>query len=199
MATSHTLKAEKRACTGTGKLNQLRAEGLVPAVIYGAGAENMNLQINAKEFSSILANSASEHIIIELTIDSVGKKTVLLKDVQHNRLSNTIVHADFLEVSENTEIDSTVPVILVGEPVGTKQGGVLEQHIHDLEVKCLSKDLPETITADVSKLNLGESLTVADLPLAGSVKTVLAGDVIVANVSATSAGLSEEAEAAAAE
>lgn len=193
MATSHTLKAEKRACTGTGKLNALRAEGLVPAVIYGAGAENMNLQINAKEFVAILAGSASEHIIIDLTIDTVGTKTVLLKDVQHNRLTNTISHVDFLEVNENTEISSTVPVILVGDAAGTKQGGVLEQHIHDLEVKCLSKDLPETIQVDVSNLNLNDSITVADLPLTGSIKTVLAGDVIVVNVSPTSAGLSEEA------
>lgn len=193
MATSHTLKAEKRACTGTGKLNALRAKGLVPAVIYGAGVENMDLQVNAKEFVAILTESASEHIIIELTIDTVGTKTVLLKDVQHNRLTNTITHADFLEVNENTEIDSTVPVILVGDAAGTKQGGVMEQHVHDLKVKCVSKDLPESIQVDVSKLNLNESITVADLPLKGSVKAVLAGDVIVVNVSPTSAGLSEGA------
>lgn len=196
MATSHTLKAEKRACTGTGKLNQFRTQGLVPAVMYGAGKENMNLQINAKEFTAILAGSASDHIIIDLAIESVGTKTVLLKEVQHNRLTNLIVHVDFLEVSENTEITSTVAVILTGEPAGVKQGGVLEQHLHDIEVKCLSKDLPESITIDISKLGLNEALTIADVPFTGSLKAHLAGDVLVANVSPSSAGLSTEAEVA---
>ncbi len=189
MATSHTLKAEKRTCTR--KLNPLRAEGLVPAVMYGAGSESINLQVNAREFAALLSGSVSEHILINLEIAGESAKLALLKDIQHNAISGQILHADFLQVDENTEIQSTVPVILVGEAAGLKEGGILEQHIHDIEVKCLSKDLPETIEVNISGLGLEQTLTIAGLGLPASIKPVLADDVIVAIISATAAAQSE--------
>lgn len=195
MATSHTLKAEKRARTGSGKLNQMRAEGLVPAIMYGAGFENVNLKLNAKEFSSVLASSVSEHILVTLEIPEIGTTMALVKDVQRNAISGQYLHVDFLQVDENTEIHATVPVILQGEAAGLKIGGIMEQHIHDIDVKCKSKDLPESIEIDVTAMGLNEALTIADLKLPSGVVAVLAGDVIVAMISASSAALSDSAAA----
>lgn len=196
MATSHTLKAEKRARTGSGKLNQMRAEGLVPAVMYGAGFECVNLKLNAKEFSAVLASSLSEHILVSLEIPELGNKMALVKDVQRNAITGQFLHVDFLQVDANTEIHATIPVVLHGEAAGTKLGGILEQHIHDIEVKCKSKDLPESIEVDVTELGLNEPLTIGDLKLPKGVAPVLGGDVIVVLISASAATLSEETAAA---
>lgn len=190
MATSHTLKAEQRTITGTGKLNQLRVEGWVPAVIYSADSTPMNIQVNAKEFATMLANSTSEHFLVNLEIASVGSKLVLLKDVQHNALSLTHVHADFQEISENTQIHATVPVRIKGEAAGVKLGGNLNHLIHDLEVRCLSKDLPDVIEVDVTSLGVAETITVKELPIAAGVVPTLGGDVIVCIVAETAASKS---------
>lgn len=196
MATSHTLKAEKRARTGSGKLNQMRAEGSVPAIMYGAGFENVNLKLNAREFASVLASSISEHILVTLEIPEIGNKMALVKDVQRNAITGQFIHVDFLQVDENTEIHATVPVVLHGEPAGIKVGGILEQNIHDIDVKCLSKDLPESIVVDITDLGLNQTLTIGALSLPKGVKAVLPDDVIVALISASSAALSDGMAAA---
>lgn len=199
MATLHTLKAEKRARTGSGKLNQMRAEGSVPAVMYGAGFENVNLKLNAREFASVLAASLSESILVTLDVSEVGKKKALVKAVQRDAVTGQYLHVDFLQVDDNTEINATIPIVLLGEAVGTKMGGILEQHLYDLEVKCKSKDLPEVIEVDVTELGLNQPLNIGDLKLPKGVKAVLGDDVIVVLISASAAALSEETAATEAE
>ena len=165
MATSHSLKAETRAC-GSGNLKQLRSQGLVPGVVYGPGFDN-------------------------------GKIVkVLLKEVQHNPITNACLHVDFQAVTDTTVIHSIVPVILEGDSAGVALGGVLDQTIHELAIICQVKDLPEAITADISGLKLGESLRIADLKLPSGVTTELAGDVIVAIVEAPRVSGEEAAPAA---
>ncbi|MFR1318822.1 MAG: 50S ribosomal protein L25 [Akkermansia sp.] len=182
MATSHSLKAEARAC-GSGNLKQLRSQGLVPGVVYGPGFDNVNIQVDAREFSRMLASAVSEHILVALDIDGKVVK-VLLKEIQHNPITNACLHVDFQAVKDSTVIHSIVPVILEGDPAGVALGGVLDQTIHELSVTCQVKDLPESIKADVSGLKIGESLSIADLKLPAGVNTELAGDVIVAIVEA---------------
>ena len=177
MATSHSLKAEARAC-GSGNLKQLRSQGLVPGVVYGPGFDNVNIQVDAREFSRMLASAVSEHILVALDIDGKVVK-VLLKEIQHNPITNACLHVDFQAVKDSTVIHSIVPVILEGDPAGVALGGVLDQTIHELSVTCQVKDLPESIKADVSGLKIGESLSIADLKLPAGVNTELAGDVIV--------------------
>lgn len=182
MATSHSLKAETRAC-GSGNLKQLRSQGLVPGVVYGPGFDNVNIQVDAREFARMLASAVSEHILVALDINGKIVK-VLLKEVQHNPITNACLHVDFQAVTDTTVIHSIVPVILEGDSVGVAQGGVLDQTIHELAIICQVKDLPEAITADISGLKLGESLRITDLKLPSGVTTELAGDVIVAIVEA---------------
>ena len=194
MATSHSLKAETRAC-GSGNLKQLRSQGLVPGVVYGPGFDNVNIQVDAREFSRMLASAVSEHILVALDIDGKVVK-VLLKEIQHNPITNACLHVDFQAVKDSTVIHSIVPVILEGDPAGVALGGVLDQTIHELSVTCQVKDLPESIKADVSGLKIGESLSIADLKLPAGVNTELAGDVIVAIVEAPRVSSEEAAPAA---
>lgn len=194
MATSHSLKAETRA-SGSGNLKQLRSRGLVPGVVYGPGFDNVNIQVDARELSRMLASAVSEHILVALDIEGKIVKA-LLKEVQHNPISNSYLHVDFQSVTDTTVIHSIVPVLLEGEPAGVALGGLLDQTIHELAVVCQVKDLPESIKADVSGLKLEETLRVADLKLSAGVTVELAGDVIVAIVEAPRVSSEEAAPAA---
>ncbi len=183
MATSHSLKAEKRA-EGSTSLKQVRAQGLVPGVVYGPGFDAVSIKVDAREFSRMLSTAASEHILVSLDLEGTEVKA-LLKEVQHDALSGECLHIDFQAVTDTTTIHSVVPVILTGDSAGVAQGGMLEQTVYELSIVCQVKDLPETISADVTNLKLEDTLTVADLQLPAGVTTELAGDVIVAIVAAS--------------
>ncbi len=203
MAKTQSLKAESRQRTGSGVLNQLRREGYLPSVVYGGGQENANVKVNTKALRDLLAHSASSNILIELELDSGKTQTAFLQDVQSDPLTGNLVHADFLAVSDNTKINASIPVVLHGEPVGVKAGGIMEQMIKDLDITCSPKNLPETLEADISELNVGDSLTVGGVSFPEGVEPVLAADVLVAIVnesrttkSAAATGEEESAPAA---
>ncbi len=186
MATTHTLKAETRATVGSGKLNQLRKSGFIPAVVYGVGCDNINIQVDAREFAQMFSEASSEHFLVNLQIDGAAK-LALLKEVQHNALSGENVHIDFLAVNDNTEINSVVPVVLTGEAAGVAQGGLLDQHVYELHIHCKVKDLPEVIEVDVKSLGLGQVLHLSEVKLPKGVTTPVHGDTPVAVIEATAA------------
>lgn len=207
MAKTQTLKAETRKRTGSGVLKQMRREGFLPSVVYGKGSENLNIKINSKALTDMLAHSASESILVDLEIDGGAPQTAFLQATQHNPLSGALIHADFLAVSEGMKITAQIPLVLHGEPVGVKTGGLIEQLVRDLEISCSPKDLPEKIDADIEQLGVGDSMTIGDLDFPEGVEPVLAADVLVAIVNESRAtksaggagGGEEESEEAAAE
>lgn len=189
MATTHTLKAETRTCVGTGKLNQLRRDGWTPGVVYGSGIETFNVQLNARELGHLLAHTSSS-ILVELSVE--GKThTALLKDVQRDALTGEYLHIDFLYVSADTVVYSSVPVELVGEPAGAKMGGVLDQAIHEIHISCKVKDMPESIKVDVVHLGLGAAIRVGEVQFPEGVTTSLNPGVVVAIVLESAAAQSE--------
>jgi large subunit ribosomal protein L25 len=206
MAKTQSLKAETRQRTGSGVLKQMRREGYLPSVVYGKGKENLNIKVHTKTLTDMLAQSASESILVDLEVDGGAAQTAFLQSTQHNALTGALVHADFLAVTEGMTITAAIPLELHGEPVGVKAGGVLEQLVRDLEITCSPKDLPETISADVSHLAVGDSITVGQLELPKGVVATLAGEVLVAIVnesrltkSAGAEGAADEPDAAAEE
>ncbi|MCC8020629.1 MAG: 50S ribosomal protein L25 [Akkermansia sp.] len=192
----HKLSVERRTITGTGKLNALRAQKIVPGVIYGSGIENVNIQIAAPALRVLLSESASEHILVDLQFGNESR-LALLQDIQHNFLNDTVMHVDFLAVNDNTEITSLVPLALTGEAAGSAQGGVVDQNVYELHIKCQVKDLPEEITVDISSLQLGDTLRAGDLKLPAGVTTTLHPDDNI--VTLVSPKEEEETEEAAAE
>lgn len=196
MANKQSLKAAVRARTGSGRLNQMRREGWLPSVIYGRGTENQNLKVHAKTFSEMLKRSSSENILVNLDIEGTGTRLAFLQDVHHDSLSGRILHVDFLAIDETTEITAHIPAHLIGEPVGVKAGGLLEQYIHAIEITCLPNDLPEVLEFDVSHLAIGDSLHISDVTFPSGVRSTHTGSVAIAHVGKQGAG--EEAEAAAA-
>ena len=160
----------------------MRREGLVPAVVYGKTQENLNVKVNAREFSALLNSSVSEHILVDLEIE--GKKLLaMLQDVQHDPMTGALVHADFHAVSANETLHALVPVEVEGEAPGTKMGGLLEMMVHELSVVCLPDQLPDTVVVDVSDLQLGQAVHVSDLKLPEGVQVEMDPTLVVVVVS----------------
>ncbi|MEX1115971.1 MAG: 50S ribosomal protein L25 [Akkermansiaceae bacterium] len=197
MAKKTSLKAAPRLRTGSGRLNQMRREGWIPSVIYGRGTENINLKVDAKTFSDLLAHSSSENIIVNLEIEGQGTRLAFLQSIQHDPLSGKTLHADFRSIDENTAITAHIPTHLNGESPGVKAGGLIEQYVHAIEITCLPNDLPETLEVDISHLQVGDSLHIGDITYPSGVRATHAADVVVAHIGKPSAAISEAATATA--
>lgn len=174
----------------------MRREGWLPSVIYGKGTENINLKVDAKTFTELLAKSSSQNILINLEIEGQGTRLAFLQSVQHDPLSGITLHADFRSIDEKTEITANIPTHLNGESVGVKAGGLVEQYVHAIEITCLPNDLPETIEVDITKMEIGDSLHIGDIAYPAGVTPTHASDVVVAHIGKPAAAVSEDAAAA---
>lgn len=174
------LKAAPREKTTKGELNQLRAKGQIPAVIYGGGEAATQILLDEKEFLKV-ASGISESTILGIDIGG-QKKRAFVKARQRDTLSNKIIHVDFLEVVSGRMLNAHVPLHLVGIPVGVKEGGVLENPAHEVLVECDPDHLPEKIEVDVSALHANHSIHVRDLKLGDKVKVLSSPDLVVALV-----------------
>lgn len=152
-----------------GGSSRLRREGKIPAVIYGA-IEPMNITVDAREFKSNFKR-ITENTIIELTLPS-GVHEVLVKDYQRDNITGQILHIDFYEFKKGVALRTRVPVRLTGNPVGVREGGVLETLLHQIEVECLPKALPEEILGDIVELKIGDALHIKQLPIPEGVKVI---------------------------
>jgi large subunit ribosomal protein L25 len=198
MAQQAKLTVQTRAEVGRNAIKKVRKQGLIPGVIYGVGHEPINLEVNGRQLSTVLAHSSSENILLELEIvdgDNKRNSLAMIQEVQHHPLQRRILHVDFHAVSATEKITAEVPIETIGEPVGVKTGGGLLEHIlRDLEVECLPGDLPERIQVDVSSLDINQSIHVKDLQLPVGVEAITDGDLTVVAVSA--ARVEEEAPGA---
>lgn len=184
MATIHPLDAKKREGNGTSAAKKLRREGRVPAVVYGGKQDNYGVDLDLISIRDLLASSASENVLVRLDIDGAKEqgKLALIQAVQHHPLTSTITHVDFRVVGEDDEISASVPLELVGESVGVKGGGLLDQQLLALDVRCKPADLPEKVVGDISNLDVGQAFHVSEVSWPEGVTPVLAGDVVVAIV-----------------
>ncbi len=193
------LAAEARQEIGSSAVQRLRKAGKVPGVIYGAG-DPKNVSFDAATFASIQRHHHSENVMLSLDIDGDRTHKVLMREVQHHPLTGAPIHVDFYELSMTRKVRVEIPVELTGTPIGvTRDGGILEQLVREIEVECLPDDILEEIKVDVSALEVNDGLTVDDIALdPAKYKKITAGDIAVAAVSAARVGEEgEEAEEAA--
>jgi len=162
------LAVYKRQETGKGAARQLRIEGSIPGILYGEHTAPLPLRLNRHQISTILHKSTSEHILVDLTIDNGGggPEMALLREVQHDPITEEILHVDFLHISPTRKIRVTVPIRLTGIADGVKNfGGILQHITRELEIESLPADIPEMIDVDVTALVIGGSLHVSELQL----------------------------------
>lgn len=168
-----TLKATKREGQGKYDAFAIRKQGSIPGIVYGKGMQdNLKIVLNLKEFLAVLHHGGR---IIDLQIDGTSRH-VLVKAVQHGTFDHQVLHADFRAISENEVIEVELEVTLAGDAAGVAVGGMLEQSLHQVTARCLPKDLPEKVVLDVTSMNIGDIVYVADLPKLPGVEYVVHGN-----------------------
>ncbi len=172
MTTKPTLSAQKRDVTGKGGARKLRAGGQIPAVMYGQDADALALTIDAHDAEHLFRSITVENTIIGLKVEGQRRPIdTLVREIQAHPVRGDILHVDFLRLKRGVAIELDIPVQLEGTPVGVKdRGGMLEQLVHDIRVRCLPADIPEVVELDVTGLGVGDSLHVSDIVLGGEVE-----------------------------
>lgn len=181
------LTSRIRVGTGKGVARQLRRQGLIPAVLYGGKLGNLALSVNAHDFRQIVAKGSWESVLIDLAIEEDGetKSTkVIIKDFQVDPVMQDLLHADFLEITMGQVIEVNIPLELVGEAPGVKEGGVLEFLMREVSVECLPSKMVEHIEVDISSLGIGDTLTAAEIPVSADIKILTDPEMVVATIAA---------------
>jgi len=176
------LKAEIRNGTGYGPAKRLRCAGWVPGIVYGAHTQPVTVQVKDTELAKVLHSAAGENVLVGLEIAGAARRLALVREVQHDALTGRVLHVDFHELKADEKFTTTVTVEAVGEAAGVKNGGVLELAMHQLRVRCLPKDLPAKITVDVSHLEIGNAIHVAEVKVPSGVELLDRKDLPVALV-----------------
>lgn len=186
-----TLHAEKRSVSSRGELRKLRQNGYVPGVIYGKDVqEPMPITVEFHQVQSMLRSNP--HAVLEIDVTGVGKVNVLMNEVQRDAMSRDVMHVDFFKINMNERIKAPVRLEVSGKSAGEQEGGMLQLVLHELEVECLPKDLPEAITLDVQQMQVGDHLTVADMKLPNGVEAVTDPETVVVAVLAPQKERTEE-------
>jgi large subunit ribosomal protein L25 len=189
------LRAVRRTHSGKGVARKIRAQGLIPAVLYGGG-ENIPISLQPKELLKIL--SAGENTIFQLDIESEAAedRKALVRELQRDPLKETLLHADLYRISMDVEITVSVPLVLQGMSREVSDaGGTINQLLHEIEIQCLPSLIPHELTIDIAHLGIGEVLHVRDIPVPPRIQILAAPEEVVASVSVR--GEEEPAAAAA--
>jgi large subunit ribosomal protein L25 len=156
------LNVEVRNEQGKGAARRARAAGKVPGVVYGRGMEAVPIAVDRREFVTALHTDAGLNVLLQLELQGEDVIT-LARELQRDPVKGTLLHVDLVAIDMKTEVEVEVPIHIVGESPGVKEGGVLETPLFTLHVRCLPGDVPESIDADISSLNIGDSLRVSEL------------------------------------
>src|SRR2546423_5121272 len=165
------LNANLRDGGGKGSARKLRAQGKVPAILYGHGMDPVKVALDDRDLYHVLHTDAGSNVLVDL---HVGKDQHLAmpREIQRDHIRGQFLHIDFLVVRRDEKITVDVPVHLTGESHGVKEGGVVEHHLWDLKVECLPTNVPQSIEADISALGIGDTLSVGHISVPSGV-TVL--------------------------
>jgi large subunit ribosomal protein L25 len=163
---------------------RIRKSGLVPAVLYGAGLEPLNISVDPKQMKRILTSEAGHNTIFDLAAGGDSGKAMIV-DWQYEPVKGALLHVDLKRIAMDKLLRVSVPVVLKGEAPGVKlQGGILEQMVREVEIECLPADIPGRLEADVSKLEFGQTVRVVDLPHNDKIKFITDANQAIAHVTA---------------
>ena len=174
------LQAKNRQKYGSAESRRLRKSGRIPAVIYGRSGKAVSIDMDCAEFVKG-TKGISESTIVKVEVETKSYDA-FVKGTQRNIIDGNILHIDFYEVESGVSLRARVSLVLQGNPAGVREGGMLEVPLHEIEIECLPKDLPERIEIDISGLKANHSLYVRDIPLGAGVRLLSNPDQVVALV-----------------
>ena len=187
---SDIIHATKRQATGTKAARRLRAEGQIPGIVYGQRVDPQPITLPAHEVEVAIEHGSR---LLKLSLDG-AEQQYLIREVQFDYLGTTPVHVDLTPVDVHEVVEVNVPIELRGTPAGISEGGVLDQVLNDLAIRCRVTDITESIRPSVIELKVGETLSVADIKLPEGVEAVTDGAEAVAVIRTLAAEEEEVAE-----
>jgi large subunit ribosomal protein L25 len=193
-----TLTAEAGRETGSSSTRRLRAQGKIPAVVYGHGSDPISVAVVGREFQIAMSGEAGLNTLLSLEVGSQNFLT-LARDIQHHPFRNVVTHIDFQIVSRDEVISAEIPINLVGEPIEVQHGdGIVDQQLFTLAIKAKPADIPPSVDIDISGLTIGASLHVSDItvPRGVELETDAEATVVAGQPPRVQATAEEEAEAA---
>ncbi|MBK6984217.1 MAG: 50S ribosomal protein L25/general stress protein Ctc [Bacteroidetes bacterium] len=180
------LSGSLRANVGKVNAKAVREKGNVPCVIYG-GKEQIHFEADIRAFKPVIFTPNAH--IVEIDLDGKVYKTVL-QEAQYHKINDKLIHADFLEIQDGKPVTANIPIVITGQSDGVKKGGKLVLKMRKLKVRGIAATLPDTISIDITKLDIGDSIAVGDIVVEGA--TLLnAKNVSVVSVTTTRAVAAE--------
>ena len=181
----NNLKAIKRENTSSGSNNKLRADGLVPAILYGGKNPNQNISVEKKAIKTIVNSDTFLSKVLELDVDG-KKEKVIPRDVAFHVVSEEPIHIDFMRIVAGKKIVLEIPVKFINHPdsPGLKRGGVLNIVRRKVELKCPGENIPDDITIDLTGTDIGTSIKISSVKLSENIAPTIDRDLVIATVAA---------------
>jgi large subunit ribosomal protein L25 len=177
----NTLIAEPRTVVGSRPAGRLRREGKVPAVMYGLETETANLTVPGRALDHILAGESGANTLITVRVNGEEHLT-LARQIQRHPTRGDVLHVDFIRVRRDVAVAAEIPVHLVGEPEGVRDGGVLEQLVFTLSIEAKPEDIPPGVEVDIAAMNIFDQLRIEDLRLPAGVAVQHEPDELVVQI-----------------
>lgn len=178
-----TVRAKVREGRGKNDARRARREGMVPVNVYGGEGEAIAAMAPLSELAAILRSESGRNTIFTLDIEGVGSSDVMFHERQVDPIRGRLIHADFTRLVKGQKIEVTVPLHLVGEPIGVRdEEGHLEQVIREIEIRCQPRDIPDAINVDVSNLHVHDVVHVSDIPPIEGVEILETPENVIATV-----------------
>src|SRR5215207_4959540 len=179
----YRVQAKQRDGRGKNDARRTRRAGMVPLTVYGGGAETVAAVAPLSELAAILRSEAGRNTIFTIEVEGVGASEVMFHDRQIDPVKGRLIHADLTRLVKGQKIEVTVPLHLVGEPIGVKEKqGVLEQIIREIQIRCEPREIPDSLDVDVSNLDVHDTLHVSDIPLGEAVEILTDPEQVIATV-----------------
>lgn len=180
------VKLEVRSRDGRGAKDAraMRAAGEVPGVIYSDGSGSTAIRVDLRELRRAVSGPGGTHALMDIDVDGKSTRTAIIKDIQIDPVRDRVIHFDLHEIRLDRKISTVVPVHLVGEPAGVNMGGSLSQPTHEINVSVLPTEIPQSIEADVSALEIGGSLRLSEVEIPEGAELLDDPDTVLATVAA---------------
>lgn len=183
MAEKFVVKAEVREGRGTNFARRLRREGKIPANVYGGDEGSIAITANLKDLAAIIRSDTGANTLFSLEIEGVGESRVIFQDRQIDPVRGRLLHADLRRLAKGEKIEITIPVHLIGSPIGVRdEGGLLEQQLREIRVSVLPSKIPDFVEVDVEELGANESVHVSDIKADEDLEILESPEILVASV-----------------
>ena len=179
----YRVQAKQRDGRGKNDARRARRAGMVPITVYGGGAETVAALAPLSDLAAVLRSDAGRNTIFTIDVEGVGASEVMFHDRQIDPVKGRLIHADLTRLVKGQKIEVTVPLHLVGEPIGVKEKqGVLEQVVREIEIRCEPREIPDSLDVDVSNLDVHEVLHVSDIPVSEAIEILMDPELVIATV-----------------